>query len=175
MLFSLMTFTLSVSSITQYITYAASRSLFLGGGRRIDQRKLAREKYKALTQSPPFDRFFQADLFRIAAASDLETPDKGMGLNKSFTVSGGEPNLFYGVWTKFIPKVLEVDTVWGNTEEEENFFETAVGSYLGREPTMTECEEFNKKRWEFISRKHGVIPSAVDPSGFYEVFHDNGC
>jgi hypothetical protein len=175
MLFSVMTFALAVSEVTQYITYAASRDLFLSHGSIGDQRAAAIDRYRALVESIHLKKFFQPDLFRITPASDLS--GEGLGLNRRFPVSSGEPNLFYGVWTKFIPKVLEVDTIWGGAEENEAFFETTIGSYLGREPTITECEQFNKKRWELISNKIGSIPSARDPAGAYQetVYHDNGC
>ena len=173
MLFTVMTFTLAVSEVTQYITYSASRALFLSHGSKAYQQKAAMDRYDALISSPHLSKFFQTNLFEITQASDLSS--EGLGLNRRFSVSSGEPNMFYGVWTKFIPKVLELDTLWGSTEEDAAFFETVVGSYLGREPTITECEQFNQKRWDFISDEHGGIPSAVDPSGHYKVFHDNGC
>ena len=74
-----------------------------------------------------------------------------------------------------------MDALWGSTEEDAAFFETAIGSYLGRESTIDECAEFFKKRWEFIADEHGSIPSrqnpsSVDPKGFYrEGSDDNGC
>ena len=132
------------------------------------------DRYRALTESAHLKKFFNPDLFRITPASDLSAG--GLGLNGNFNVSSGKPNLFYGVWTKFIPKVLEVETIWGGTKEREIFFETTIGSYLGREPTMKECERFNDKRWELISDKIGRCSDcAVDPATRYQPFHDNGC
>ncbi len=172
MLFSVMTFTLAVTEVTQYITYAASRDLFLSHGSKGYQRQAAMEKYNDLVSSLHLNKFFKPDLFRITEASDLS--GEGLGLNRSFPPASGAPNLFYGVWTKFIPKVLEVDTIWGGTEENEAFFETTIGSYLGREPTITECEQFNNKRWELILDKHGSIPVSSATIS-YQPFHDNGC
>lgn len=175
MLFSVMTFALAVSEVTQYITYAASRDLFLSHGSIAYQREAAEKRYKALVEENiHLKKFFKPDLFRVTPSSDLSA--EGLGLNRRFPVSGGEPNLFYGVWTKFIPKVLEVDTIWGEAEENEAFFETTIGSYLGREPTITECEQFNNKRWELISDKISRCSvCAVDPATGYKAFHDNGC
>lgn len=175
MLFSLMSFTLSVSEITQYVTYAASRSLFLGDGTKGHQQNAAREKYENLIGNPPLDKFFRPDMFQIAEPSELRPPDNFLGLNRRFPSTGGTPNLFYGVWTKFIPKVLELNTPWGSTEEDAAFFETVVGSYLGREPSRDECEKFNRNRWQLILDVHNGIPEAANSSGTYGVFSDNGC
>lgn len=184
MLFSVMTFTLAVSEVTQYITYAASRALFLSSIDKDAQQAAANEKYDFLRRNPPFDKFFQADVIRIA---EELSPGTGLGLNRNFPVLGGDPNLFYGVWTQFVPKVLEVDTLWGSTEEEENFFETAVGSYLGRESTISECKKFIDERWNFIERRLSEIGSDFssirmgNPVRSYngqkgkDNFYDNGC
>ena len=174
MLFTLMSFTLAVSEITQYVTYAASRSLFLGDGTKGHQQNAARDKYENLISNPPLDKFFRPNMFQIAEPSELRPPDNFLGLNRRFPPTSGAPNLFYGVWTKFIPKVLELDTPWGSTEEDATFFETVVGSYLGREPSKTECEEFDKKRWEFILDIHGSIPEAANPYGDYNGYSDTG-
>ena len=176
MLFSVMTFTLAVSEVTQYVTYAASRNLFLSHIYKTNQHQAAVDTYNALVSSLHLKKFFKPDLFRITEASDLSV--EGLGLNRDFPVSGGEPNLFYGVWTKFIPKVLEVDTIWGGAEENEDFFKTVIGSYLGREPSANECKTFEKNRWKLIKDKIGSISSAVDPAGSYQIFihgDDNGC
>ena len=180
LLFSAMTLTLTVSEITQYITYASSRTLFLGDGTKNIQQQNAREKYSYLVENQHLSKFFTGSnkLFEIEETGGDLMPGTGLGLNPQFSPSLEVPYLFYGVWTKFIPKILEVDTLWGSTEEEAAFFETVIGSYLGREPTKLECEEFIKKRWEFIATKQGsMIPSpVVDPSSSYtEDFGDNGC
>ncbi|MDE0518513.1 MAG: hypothetical protein OXH36_03010 [Bdellovibrionales bacterium] len=183
MLFSVMTLTLAVSEITQYITYASSRKLFLGDGDKGLQQKSARKKYHSLVKdNQHLSKFFTGanKLFEIEeTGGDLREGD-GLGLNSGFSRASGKPYLFYGVWTKFIPKVLEVDTLWGSTEEDAAFFETVVGSYLGREPTKVECEEFIEKRWEFIINKHistgGTFPANPDPANRYqEDFGDNRC
>ncbi len=181
MLFSVMTLTLAVSEITQYITYSASRTLFLGDGTKDLQQKGAMEKYGHLATTPPFNKLFQGTsrFFEIADQGDLsrEGHPSGVALNyRRFPESSQVPHLFYGVWTKFIPKVMQIRLpLWGEVKEDSSFFETAVGSYLGREPSGEECKQFIDKRWEFISSKLGGIPSGIDPAGFYEKFYDNGC
>ena len=178
MLFSAMTLTLAVSGVTQYMTYSASRVLFLSDGSKALQQDAARDKYNLLITNAHFSKFFTGanKLFEIKETGGDLMPGDGLGLNRQFSSSGQIPYLFYGVWTKFIPRLLEMDAVWGSTEEDAAFFETAIGSYLGRESTIDECEEFFEKRWEFIAAEHGIIPSFKDPKGFYgEDSDDNGC
>lgn len=172
LIFLNITLTLVASEITQYITYAASRSLFLAHGDEQAQETSAREKYLELTNKPHIKKFLGGGkVFEIA--SDLG-PDN-LGVNRSFQVPSinVEPNLFYGVWTDFTPKMLDVETPWGSVDEEDSFFKTVIGSYLGREPSYTECKDFFRRKWEFIKSLHGRssyhFPSA------WPVESDNGC
>ena len=172
LIFLNITLTLVASEITQYITYAASRSLFLGHGDEQAQERSAREKYLELTNKSHIKKFLGGGrVFEIA--SDLG-PDN-LGINTSFSVSSinVKPNLFYGVWTDFTPKMLDVETPWGSVDEEDAFFKTVIGSYLGREPSHTECLEFFEKRWEFIRSIHGSGPNHLSPGLIPTA--DNGC
>ena len=172
LIFLNITLTLVASEITQYITYAASRSLFLAHGDEAAQERSAREKYLELTNKPHIKKFLGGGkVFEIA--SDLGSDN--LGVNTSFSVSSinQEPNLFYGVWTDFTPKMLDVEMPWGSVDEEDAFFKTVIGSYLGREPSHTECLEFFEKRWEFIKTLHNR-PAYHLPST-WSTKSDNGC
>lgn len=118
LIFLNITLTLVASEITQYITYAASRSLFLSHGDENAQIGSAKDKYKELMGKPHIKKFLGGGkVFEIA--SDLG-PDN-LGINTSFSVPSinEEPNLFYGVWTDFTPKMLDVETPFGSVDEED--------------------------------------------------------
>lgn len=173
-LFSVMVFTLAMSSITQYITFASARALFLGTKDFEKQKTAAGEKYDKVK-----DKFMNGNKLKLFSPDVIEINRKeelGLGLNPAFNAS--KPNLFYGVWTTFSPKVLTVKTFFGDTEEDNTFFATDIGSYLGREPTIAECKSFDKGRWLEIKRLHGnnkFHPTAAPlPSNKIMVF-DNGC
>ena len=168
LIFLNITLTLVASEITQYITYASSRSLFLAHGDESAQEDQAREKYLELTNKPHIKKFLGGGkVFEIASVPDL-------GINTSFSSSINEkPNLFYGVWTDFTPKMLDVKTPWGSVDEEDSFFQTVIGSYLGREPSHSECKDFFKKRWEFIKSIHNRSSYNLPTTWFTE--SDNGC
>ena len=171
-LFWIMTFTLAMSSITQYITFASARNLFLSTENKPEQRAKAQQTYdnlKAKFSSPPF---FGDDTIEIF-------PDirNSIGLNRQFS-SGGPPNLFYGVWTGFKPKILTLKPYFGDVGEDASFFTTTIGSYLGREPTVQECKAFDRGRWPAIkavfesSPRSPGLPSITVPP--FTIF-DNGC
>ena len=171
MMFFMMTVTLAVSEIAQYITYSSARALFLSGDNELTQKANAREKYQILAiDRSYFGALFspnQGDkpLFGIVRDLPEPAPEGGLGINELLWSAGGgqlpEPNLFYGVWTKFIPHALQIKPLWGSVEAEaEGFFETNIGSYLGREPSFEEVRKFNLKRMEIIMREHPVgIPN----------------
>ncbi len=145
MLFATMTLTLAVSEITQYITYSASRALFLSAENEVKQKESAQAKYNELTAEPAFQELFKDTMFKINKPGQMGLNNDGP---EGFSVNSGSPNLFYGVWTEFTPKVLMVDSLWGSTEKDEGKLKTNIGSYLGREPTVDECKNFNDKRWQ---------------------------
>ncbi len=176
-LFWIMTFTLAMSSITQYITFASARNLFLSSKDIHSQRVQANNVYQGLKgkfSSPPF---FGNDTIKIS--DDIINT---RGLNRLDFPSAVPPNLFYGVWTEFNPKILTLKPYFGDVEEDADFFKTTIGSYLGREPTVEECENFDRGRWPAIK---AVFESSPRPPGSprlpssatvppFTIF-DNGC
>ena len=161
MMFFMMTVTLAVSEIAQYITYSSARALFLSSDKELTQKANARAKYEALAGGP-FKSLFrpnQGDKPLFEIANNLQGEDGGLGINELLWGRGEgqaqRPNLFYGVWTKFIPHALQIKPLWGSVEaEEEGFFETNIGSYLGREPSFEEVRQFNFARMKVIMIKH---------------------
>ncbi len=177
-LFAVICFTLAVSSITQYITFASARALFLGtkslkgeGG----QKEMAKQTYNDLKNK--FRNEEGAGIFSPDVIDIDQMPVTGInpGEKGEFIPSSSDPNLFYGAWTKFVPKVLKIKTFFGDSGEDDAFFKTTIGSYLGREPTMDECVAFDKARWPKIKegKMHPTV-SSPPASVVIEVF-DNGC
>ena len=174
--FAALTLSLSVAEVVQYITYASSRKLMLGHHSPGDQVRAAMDKYSSLSKDPKFCTFFRHcnpnGMFRI-------NPVPSYGINEAFNPTSGKPYLFMGVWTKFKAEILDINIpFWGSTSEDadsNNLFSSSIGSYLGKEPTQTECKSFDEKRLKWIYNKNGgrdVSPATPKPSDF--VF-DNGC
>ena len=184
--FALLTLTLVAGEVTQYITFSASRSLFLSHISKEEQRKKAAEKYRTLS-SEKFKFFSAADGNAQNKWFDIKeeiSGGEGLGLNRDFTVTSSQPNLFYGVWTHFQAKVLVMDMLFlGETTEDSGdkaFRVESIGSYLGREPSQEECDNFTEKRWDEILSKHkeesvpSIVPNSPDNYRNYTNY-DNGC
>ena len=186
-LFFMMTLTLAVSEIIQYITFASSRQLFLSNVNEAAQKQLARDKYEKLTTEKFKFDFNSNTLMKITSPDEMElNGNNHIGLNNDFknVVQNQQhkANLFYGVWANFTPKILSVNTLWGSTKPDDDpniYFKTTIGSYLGREPTKKECEEFNNERWNKINRLHNntgnLRPSSFPSSSDDGLQSDNGC
>ena len=144
---------------------------FLAHGNEDRQEAEARDKYGELLNKPHIKKFLGGGkVFEIASPSNLD-----IGYNGDFAVSGigKQPYLFYGVWTDFTPKMLDVETPFGSVDKEDSWFKTRIGSYLGREPSWEECVNFFEQRWEFIKHLHGGGPGFVPPALVPQA--DNGC
>ncbi len=179
-IFAALTLTLSVAEVVQYITYTSSRQFMLGHLDEDQQIAAATNKYNKLTRHSSLCSFFRHcnsnGMFTIQ-----ESPE--IGLNRDFNQGGqGSPYLFMGVWTVFKAELLDINIpLWGSTTEgssKDEIFTSNIGSYLGREPSVMECESFNTVRLKWIHENHkrymqinpaGNLDRA--PSGYF----DNGC
>ncbi len=179
MFFAVMSFTIIATSITQYITYASARQLFLGMQEKEEQIENAKKKYAMLAHGShgaqesfkglfnPTGQGFSFALFEVNRPENLSVG--------SIAGEGGRFNnkkFFYGVYTTFIPKVLEIKTLFGATVGP---FKTGIGSYLGREPSTRECENFNQKRGRAVAGNGFNTVSANIFESAYNPVEDNGC
>lgn len=173
-----MTFTLTVASITQYITFAAARNFTVAHLTPELQRERALLKYQELVDNKVFAPLYKNGWFVIAKAPDVGNVSESI---EGYKASGTDPNLFWGVGTQFTAKILEFEIPFiGSTNPDGdgsgNEFKTYMGSYLGREVTTDECVKFTERRWEFISSLsvQGGAPYST-AQGKYFPSTDNGC
>ena len=175
-IFGALSLTLMAGETVQYITYSTARWYSLGSDFYFRQNNQAKAKYAALKKAGNLKKLLSGQLFEIS-------PEPNLGLNPRFRPSAGRPYLFVGAWTSFNAKLLDIDIpLWGGKTSADNpaGFQTQIGSYLGREPTIEECREFNKKRWKWIEAVHktkfrGVFQPKVNPARYYRSAADNGC
>lgn len=184
LLFAL-TLTLTVVELTQYITFASARNYSAGHINVIYQEQQARLKYKELTEGSVFAPLYSNGWFEIDKPEAALVGDATQMFPEYKPSTPEEPNLFYGVGTKFIARMLEFNIpFFGSTTDEGDGqgsgFKTFVASYLGRDVTTNECLNFfNSQRWEKIRALpvSGASPySALTPANeAYVVVTDNGC
>lgn len=186
LLFAL-TLTLTVVEVTQYITFASARNYSAGHVNVIYQEQQARLKYKELTEGSVFTPLFSNGWFEVARAdsANLLVGDATQTFAEYKPSSPEDPNLFYGVGTPFIARMLEFHIpFFGSTTDEGDGqgsgFKTFIASYLSREVTTNECLRFfNNLRWQKIRSLpvNGGNSYALAPGDDvnYWIVSDNGC
>ncbi len=184
-LFSL-ALTLTVASVTQYITYAAARNLYAAHLSLDTQFELTDAKYSALKEHPAFRPLFNNGWFQVA-----EVPLRGdltqdfVGLNYE-NVGQGVQARFIGAATDFRAPILDRAIPFlGETFSDDisqgggGRFETVIGSYLGRSPSTYECQVFMRqdRRYQAILELESPIGKYGDwiSNSSYHLITDNGC
>lgn len=171
-IFYVLTYTLMVAHLTQYITFASARLYYAGHIDENSQRNLAENKFNQLTQSSSVANFFRGPFaisnFEAREFTEYATPD-------TFRQK------YIGVKVRFQSNVLDFNVPFlgrTNTELEGNAFQANMASYLYREPTAEECFSFLEERANAIlnledkysrASSNGFTPDQVG------VFADNGC
>lgn len=173
-------FSLSVASVTQYITFAAARNYVPGHLNREQQEKRAQEKYQELISNPVFKPLYANGWYMVDAQAKVGDHTQ---IVSEYQQPGRDINKFWGVGTTFVAKVLDFRIpFFGSTNPEGDGtgseFKTYIGSYVGREPTAAECIEFTAARWEAIRRlavSGGASYSTGTGAGGYYPMTDDGC
>ena len=170
-LFVIFAFVLSVTEISQYISFAGSRNYLASHHTEEDQRDLALRKVDLLLNNRAVRSFFRENSwFRI---ENIEA-----GLREDFEGSDvsatDSRDIFRGLWFTLSVPILNFNIPFlGSTDSDNEGFQTEVRSFLGREISQAECQEFDLSRWEAIRTQFsssGLIPENVPLS-----YEDNGC
>ncbi len=166
-LFSMM-FTLSLTSVAQYISFASARNYSLAHFDPDEQRTRAEATFERLMEEPELAPLMNGSLFRITS---FEAND----FNDLFEPDGPNARVFHGVRMEILSGMLNFRIpMFGATTTSDRGFRATVNSYLLREPTNQECKEFFANRYEQLAR---TVTSAPVPTGasFDGVMIDNGC
>lgn len=180
-LFKLM-FSLSVASITQYVTFATARNYVAGHVTPQLQEERAILKYNELVSHPVFKPLYSNGWYAIDAKPDIGDISR---LIPAYQQSNGDlAQQFWGAAVRFNAKVLDFNIpFFGSTSPETNGsgegFTATLGSYLGREVSESECLEFVSQRWRVIrslSSASGGAPynTGSSESGYMPIA-DDGC
>ena len=165
--------TLVHASLTQYLTYSSARKLALGDETKFSQKDAAKNKYLSIRQGL-FNTAFQS-----SASSDwFYISDAGIGLNPNYSdQDDGARRLFFGSNVEFKSKITNFQVpLW--TDKTSGDLETYIGSYLGREPSREECENFFQNLALPIGTSDGypsVIGNQTVTPIHFTNFSDNGC
>ncbi|MEO0336109.1 MAG: hypothetical protein AAF202_06935 [Pseudomonadota bacterium] len=176
--------TLTAVEMTQYMTFAAARKYHASHINEDKQREVALAKYQEIYNDDAYRMLTQGSWFEVFENPFIGDVTQNPSGGLSDYDQGGSPNLFHGVVTLFTAKVLSFGLgSFGSTAPDDDpgdgsSFATHIGSYLGREPTSSECNAFNADRWRAIrdlTVNGGAAYSTGTSEAAYVVISDNGC
>src|SRR5262245_37434584 len=98
-------FTLTVASITQYVTYASARNYVTAHLSSDVQEKRAKEKYKQVVNHPVFAPLYRNGWFQVSKEPNVGDISRVIS---GYQPTGKDPNLFWGVGTNFTAKILDI-------------------------------------------------------------------
>lgn len=177
--------TLTMTEVVQYITFSSARNYYAGHIESEEQRTQAILKFNELTNNGVVSPLLNSGWFsldRSRMAIDTNIPEKKSDL--SDYQQEPDRNLFHGTVVWFTANILEFNLpFYGSTVNDDlrggNEFGAYIGSYLGREVTHEECENFLVNRWDFFQRLStggaSQYSEARDGERFYVAIADNGC
>ncbi len=162
--------TFVVVEITQYATFSSARSYFAAHRDPDEQRRVGTEKFNKLIRDPNsvLGNFFRNDWFTV---SDVQLDD----FSGEFSQTAGEDSdTFVGARVSLVAKVLSMNIpLLGSTTDDD--LGTDVSSYLMREPTEQECQDFTRDRFKQIqSLKEGFSVGYVRDDAYLPIA-DDGC
>lgn len=164
-----LSFTLAVVSISQYIGYSSSRAYYSGNFDKDSQVAAGQAKFQSLLASPALKGLFNNRTF-IYSNSQFGRRDDYTRTNDN--------DVFDGFTGTVVAKILEIKSpLFGNSSQNENEYSFNITSFLGREPTVKECESFMEQRSQKLveqAESEKVYTTAPVPKGV-RPFLDNGC
>jgi hypothetical protein len=166
-----LSFTLTVSEIAQYVTFAAARNYYAGNLTLKDQETAGKAKYASLTNNKVIKPLFSGSWFSLskevtlgASTSYVEAPDV-------------DSDIFVGAEATFSAPILKFKVpFFGSTSKKDKVFTAQIHSWIQREPTTEECVKFNQARWSMILQLETAFQKAKTGNDTaYAVMTDNGC
>jgi len=177
-----LTMTLTLASVTQYVTFASARNFFTAHITQDQQIDRANKKYEELLGNPVLKPLYTNGWFLVDAQPFV---GDHTSLIPQYAEAAQNANKFWGVGTNFTATILDFNIpFFGSTAPDGDGtgsgFKTYMGSYLGREPTTEECLAFVDQRWVMIrnlrSSNGGASYSTGTPAaGGYYPQADDGC
>jgi len=173
-------FTLTVVSITQYVTFAAARNYGVAHLDQASQEARGTAKYNELIANKVFKPLYSAGWFKVSKTPNIGDHTK---IIPGYDQATQGVNEFWGIGTTFVAPILDFHIPFFGSSAPDSTgggagFTTYIGSYLGREPTADECLQFNAQRWTAIRNLQVQAGTAysqgTSTQGYYPIA-DDGC
>ncbi|MBX3020614.1 MAG: hypothetical protein KF799_02965 [Bdellovibrionales bacterium] len=174
-----LTFSMSIAAVTQYVTFAAARNFVPSHVDQAAQLARAQAKYDELLNNPVLRPLYTGGWFTVDAqvtVGDLTQAVPAFGQDNAV-------NKFWGAGTNFTARILDFRIpFFGSTvpdgDGSGSGFKSYLSSSLGREPTSAECIEFTASRWTAIRNLQvsgGAAYSTGTGTQGYFPMTDDGC
>ena len=169
MAFLLMSFTLMMSSVAQYVIFATNRAHIAGHIDTSKQDQMGQRKFERLIDAlRPMVSTGTQSWFRF----ELEFPVQPQQLGQTQQKYGFKLN-----YTATVARETSFPIIGGPADGSAgvNFGRATLKAYMYREPSTTECLDFNDRRWDKILDRFQNLPSYMNGSDTYGSSADNGC
>jgi len=179
--------TLTLVSITQYVSFVSARAMMLGHHSSDEQVLNGQKQFMRLYQSPILAPLYNGGWFELKNPALLPKVGDIENFNTGFpevNIPGTAPNLLVGFTVNFVARILDFEIpFFGSTSDtggDGSGFQTTIASFLSKEPSVAQCRDFNLGRWKAI-RKLNVPGGVADYSsntsenGAVWWINDNGC
>lgn len=174
-----LSFSLSIASVTQYLTFAAARNFAVAHLDQEQQAQRAQMKYQELLNSAVLRPLYTNGWFSVddqLTVGDQTQAVAGFGQNSAV-------NPFWGAGTNFTARILDFNipffgSTTDNGDGKGSGFKSYLSSSLGREPTTAECIQFTAARWTAIRNLQvsgGASYSTGTSAQGYFPMTDDGC
>lgn len=162
--------TFTAVEIAQYATFAASRAYFAAHKTSDEQEAAGKKKFNDLVvgERAPLGAFFKNGWFTL---SPVELKD----FNSDYSADDDkDSDTFIGARTTMVAKILQMRfPLLGSTTEDD--LSANISSYLMREPTEEECQDFVNDRYQRIITLDNRFGSAALSTDAYVSMMDDGC
>lgn len=178
-----LSYTFAVVEVTQYIMFSTSRAYSAAHFSEEKQLEVAQAKYEALAlKHPDFSTIYGRGWYTIPEdpvighfAQGAKTRPVGPDFGENSSYEGGVAP-FIGARIEFQAPVLTYNVPFlGSTTEDDQAFSAGIASFLIREPSMAECQEFMARRIDVIKNLGKFSSLANVNAGAYVPMEDNGC
>ena len=175
-------FTLSMAEVAQYIAFSTARAHAAGHIDQTKQEQMAKDKYKALLNTPAIKPLFNKGgegWFILSGEPDIRGGgESGRSFDEYPVTQNRVPQV--GVRIDFQPRLLNLKLPFlGSTSEDPDAgFSTRITGLLIREPTNSECWQQVRQRYKHIldlDSRYRAISAAASGEGKYVPMEDSGC
>ena len=170
-MFLLLSFTLMISSVSQYIVFAVNRTYISGHINPEVQSNLGDQKFQTLVQSfgriisTGDDSWFKLTLNQQEAQEPFQNVANQFKFGKTVTYKA----------TVLTEAEFPILGGLDGGNDGANFGQATLKAYMYREPSTQECIDFNTSRWQKILEKFSNLNVYIEGADPYGSSSDNGC